>query len=47
MAFCASTPKVLICLQKYDLRIYVVSNPGGALAERFASWLGKLFGDQA
>ena len=28
MAFCASTPKVLICLQKYDLRIYVVSNPG-------------------
>ena len=28
MAFCASTRKELICLQKSDLRIYVVSNPG-------------------
>ena len=29
MAFCASTRKELICLQKSDLCIYVVSNPGG------------------
>ena len=28
MAFGASTRKVLICLQKSDLCIYVVSNPG-------------------
>ena len=28
MAYCASTRKGLICLQKSDLCIYAVSNPG-------------------
>ena len=32
MAFCASTRKELICLQKSDLYIYVVSNPGLTVA---------------
>ena len=31
MAYCASTRKRLICLQKSDLYIYVVSNPGGGV----------------
>ena len=31
MAFCASTRKELICLQKSNLCIYVVSNPGDAI----------------
>jgi len=36
MAYCESTRKRLICLQKSDLCIYVVSNPGSAGARRSA-----------
>ena len=43
MAYCGSTRKRLICLQKSDLCIYVVSNPGYSLMNHLSPELPRVF----